>query len=254
LKTTQINILMYHSISEGAGPSCISPSLFREQLDILQACAYQAIPLATLPALLQSNRDLPSRSVVITFDDAFADFTTTAFPHLQARSWPATIFLPAAKMGKTNDWQRGRGRAQFLPLMSWETAADLGHRGIELGSHAINHTRLTQLPPEVALDEIVTSRRSIESITGCSVTSFAPPYGNTNRRLREEISKSYSLAVGTRLGRARPDSDLYNLPRIEMFYFQNPRHWRAYLEQGSTLYYQVRKALRSIRAVAKADW
>jgi peptidoglycan/xylan/chitin deacetylase (PgdA/CDA1 family) len=133
--------------------------------------------------------------------------------------------------------------------MTWDTVSDLGRQGIEFGSHGINHVRLTRLPYNMALEEIASSKGSIESTTGCSVTSFAAPYGATTRILREEIRKSYRLAVGTRFARARPDSDPWDLPRIEMFYFQNSRNWRRYLEEESRAYFNLRKTLRAMRSI-----
>ena len=41
-----VNILMYHSISEGAGPTCIAPRTFREQMAALEECGYRAVALA----------------------------------------------------------------------------------------------------------------------------------------------------------------------------------------------------------------
>jgi peptidoglycan/xylan/chitin deacetylase (PgdA/CDA1 family) len=254
MKTPKINILTYHSISEGIEPTCTSHKIFRQQLDILEACEYKAIPLSELPGRIVGRNHSPARLVVITFDDGYADFATTAFPELRARGWSATVFLPAAKIGGVNDWDLIRGRARQIPLMAWDTVSELGHQGIELGSHAMSHNHLTRLSHQAACEEIANSRRLIETITGCSVTSFAAPYGATNSKLREEIKKSYRLAVNTRLAIARPDSDPYNLPRIDMCYFRNTRRWREYLEQGSTSYFRLRKALRTVRVIATADW
>jgi peptidoglycan/xylan/chitin deacetylase (PgdA/CDA1 family) len=254
MKKPEINILTYHSISEGDGPTCISPRVFREQLDILEACGYKAVSLLELNGWFERKGETSSRLVALTFDDGYADFATEAFPALRARGWSATVFLPVAKIGGVNDWDSLHLGASLLPLMTWDAAADLGRQGIELGSHAMNHARLTRLPYRMAREEIAGSKRSIESITGCRVTSFAAPYGSTTRKLREEIKNSYRLAVGTRLAQAQPDSDPYDLPRIEMFYFQNPRHWRDYLEGRSKIYFNFRKALRALRNISITNW
>jgi hypothetical protein len=82
------------------------------------------------------------------------------------------------------------------------------------------------------------------------VTSFAPPYGKTNAAIRAEIRQHYRVAVGTTLARARHTSDVYNLPRIEMWYFRDPRRWRAYLEGRAEGYFFLRQALRHIRTLS----
>ncbi len=93
------------------------------------------------------------------------------------------------------------------------------------------------------------SKRLIEDNTGCRVTSFAPPYGKTNWAVRLEISKHYQAAVGTTLAQARRTSDLYDLPRIEMWYFRSRHRWCAYLEGGSRGYFMLRQALRTVRVL-----
>jgi hypothetical protein len=93
----------------------------------------------------------------------------------------------------------------------------------------------------------------IEESAGCRVTCFAPPYGKTNPAVRAEVSRHYLAAVGTSMARAQRTSDVYDLPRIEMWYFRSKRRWRAYLEGGAHGYFTLRKALRRVRALAQGD-
>jgi hypothetical protein len=41
-------------------------------------------------------------------------------------------------------------------------------------------------------------------------------------------------------------SDLFDLPRIEMWYFRNIERWRRYVSQGWTPYFALRRALRAV--------
>jgi peptidoglycan/xylan/chitin deacetylase (PgdA/CDA1 family) len=246
-----INILMYHSISDGPGPTCIPPHVFREQMAALDACGYCAISLADLAAWIHGERELAERAVVITFDDGFDDFASVAFPELQARGWTATIFLPTGMIGGTDDWQAHASSSPARPLMTWKTVAELACLGMDFGGHGVSHTDLTSLAPAAAREEIVTCKRMIEESTGCPVTCFAPPYGKTNPAVRAEVSQHYLAAVGTTMARVHRTSDVYDLPRIEMWYFRHERRWRAYLEGGARGYFVVRKSLRKVRALAR---
>src|SRR5450755_3578189 len=91
-----IDILMYHSISEGSSPTCIAPSVFRRQMGVLSECGYNVVPLMDVVRCLDGQGTLPERAVVLTFDDGYEDFATVAYPELQARNWSATVYLPAA--------------------------------------------------------------------------------------------------------------------------------------------------------------
>ena len=50
-------------------------------------------------------------------------------------------------------------------------------RGHEIGLHTRSHRRLSTLPWQSLMDEIVTARRELESLTGTKVRWFRPPYG-----------------------------------------------------------------------------
>jgi peptidoglycan/xylan/chitin deacetylase (PgdA/CDA1 family) len=241
-----IGILMYHSLSAGAAPVCIAPETFREQLAALAECGYRTVSLAHVAGWLRGESELSERSVVLTFDDGFDDFATVAFPELHARGWTATVFLPSGKVGGAADWEANApGR-----LMSWPTVAELARAGIDFGAHTVSHADLTALPPAVAHEEIVGSKRQIEDQLGRPVTSFAAPYGRTTRAVRAEIGRHYAAAVSTRLARVRPASDPHDLPRIEMWYFRNPRRWRAYLQGSARAYFNLRRVLRGLRTLA----
>jgi len=250
MHTGAIDILMYHSIAEGTGPTCMAPAIFREHMAALAESGYHTITLATCAAWMRGEVALAERPVVLTFDDGFDDFARVAFPELQARGWTATVFLPTGKVGGTDDWDAHPPGAPARALMSWQTVTELARLGIDFGAHGVTHTALTTLPPAAAQEEIVRGKRMIEDYAGCHVTSFAPPYGQTNPAVRAAICQHYQVAVGTALARAQRTSDVYNLPRIEMWYFRNLRRWRAYLEGGARGYVVLRQTLRTVRTLA----
>ncbi len=243
-----IDILMYHSISNGTGPTCIDPELFRQQMQIMAECGYCGISLSELLVNPKQDRLGPARPIVLTFDDGYLDFGDIVFPELNARGWNATLFVPAGKVGGTDDWDNQSGRSA-KSILSWQALADLSRQGIEIGAHGVSHLDLTKLPLNEVQHEVVESRRLIEDRIGRPVVSFAAPFGRTNSAVREVISQHYQVAVGTELGRARPTSNVLNLPRIEMWYFCNLPRWRAYLRGGARGYFMIRQLLRKTKSI-----
>jgi peptidoglycan/xylan/chitin deacetylase (PgdA/CDA1 family) len=90
-------ILLYHSISTTEssfikGTNCwIPPERFNAHLNYLKKF-YRVISLQELVEHLEKGV-IPSRSVVVTFDDGFADNFLWAYPYLKRHQITATIFL-----------------------------------------------------------------------------------------------------------------------------------------------------------------
>jgi peptidoglycan/xylan/chitin deacetylase (PgdA/CDA1 family) len=96
-------VLTYHRVDEPADdlyPGLISatPGAFATQVAWL-ARSYQLVSLGDVLARLDGGDALPPRSVLITFDDAYRDFASKAWPVLRANRAPAALFVPTAYPG-----------------------------------------------------------------------------------------------------------------------------------------------------------
>jgi peptidoglycan/xylan/chitin deacetylase (PgdA/CDA1 family) len=238
-----VSILTWHSISEGPGPTRIAPTAFREQLAVLADTGCAVLRLRDLPSRLADPAALPPRAVVLTFDDGFLDFAATAAPALEARGWPSTLFLAAARVGRISEWP-GMPPRQVQPLLDWTALARLADQGVEIGAHGLSHLDLTRLPAAAAEAEIAGSRQVLEERLGTRVHAFAYPFGRSTSALRDAVGRHYALGVGTALRRARPGCDLRALPRIDMWYFRRPERLRRFVERGRSAYAGVRRILR----------
>ena len=70
----------------------ITPAVLEERFRILQDGGYSVLPLDEAVMRLAANT-LPPRSVVLTFDDGFADFALEVYPLLAKFGFPATVYL-----------------------------------------------------------------------------------------------------------------------------------------------------------------
>ncbi len=147
-------ILTYHSISHGDSPLKISPELFAEQMEWLRDNA-RVVSLGEIVAALASRRPLPERTVVLTFDDGFHDFYTSAAPLLHRWGLPATVFLATGYCGRTNGWPGQPDWVDREPLLNWEHVAELARQGFSFGAHSVSHPVLTRLPVVEAQREIL---------------------------------------------------------------------------------------------------
>jgi peptidoglycan/xylan/chitin deacetylase (PgdA/CDA1 family) len=87
-------ILMYHRVADvNSDPwgLCVTPKHFAEQLEVLQEQT-RPLRLQHLAAALRDGK-VPRRSVVVTFDDGYADNLYQGRPALERYDIPATVFI-----------------------------------------------------------------------------------------------------------------------------------------------------------------
>ncbi len=97
-------VLCYHRINEACPDPrlCVTPSRFAEHLEVLRQYA-RPIRLQQLSQAL-SEESLPDRSVVLTFDDGYADNLYNAKPVLEHYDIPATVFVITGYIGREREF------------------------------------------------------------------------------------------------------------------------------------------------------
>jgi peptidoglycan/xylan/chitin deacetylase (PgdA/CDA1 family) len=99
-----LRVLTYHRVEEIAPDLSsyhrvtVTPEKFERQMRFL-AVHYQVLSMSDLLEAYQDGRSLPSSSVIVTFDDAYRDFATNAWPILKKHQIPVTLFVPTAFPG-----------------------------------------------------------------------------------------------------------------------------------------------------------
>lgn len=243
-----VDILMYHSISTDAGPTSIAPSVFADQM---AAITDAGIPVVSMDSFLAARRDgvtLPgTRAVVITFDDGFEDFAEVALPILQDHQFPSLVYLPTDYVGRAANWP-GSGNPPRR-LMSWSVVRELSDGGVSFGSHSVTHPDLNSLAEDALDAELSVSRLEIEERLGKKCLHFAAPYGRAADAAQRQIRTQYQTSAGTRLAQADLRSDLFDLPRLEMYYFQEMDRWQAHLAGEGSAYLRRRRIFRNVRAI-----
>jgi peptidoglycan/xylan/chitin deacetylase (PgdA/CDA1 family) len=218
--TDAIPILMCHSISDAATPrfaSCaLPPAQFREQMAYLHREGYTPITVSELATCLdaRSSATLPARPVVLTFDDAYEDFYTDAFPVLREYGFAATLYVVTAFVNGRARWLHYE-RETHRPMISWGQLREIADQGIECGSHTRVHPQVDTLPRQEAWDEIRTSKDDLEQQLGRPVTTFAYPYGHFDAATRAMVAEAgYSAACAVKIAMSSPSDDRFALARV----------------------------------------
>jgi peptidoglycan/xylan/chitin deacetylase (PgdA/CDA1 family) len=244
-------MLMYHAVTPDTvapdWPWAVSMRQFRDQLDFLATEGYATPTMGELAAAPIQN--WPGRTAVITFDDGYAD-NLAACEELQKRGMRATWFIVSGSIGQPPGWPddgRPAGR-----LLNADELREMQVNGMEIGSHTVNHVRLTGLDDEHLMQELTHSRTTLEDLLGTAVGSFAYPYGDWDQRCAAAVQQAgYAAACTTEPGWTLRDNSLFQLRRLTILNIDTPGSFARKLCFGShNVRWQdlARYALRRMRA------
>lgn len=124
----------------------------------------------------------PIKAAIITFDDGMLSQYTYAKTILDKYIFKATFYIICNSVDKEN-------------RMNWNNIQILEEEGHEIGSHSMNHKRLSKLSEEEMKYEIIQSKRCLQE-NGVNVTSFSFPYndGDNNKNILKIIADNYYIA------------------------------------------------------------
>lgn len=182
----------------------VTPSDFAAQMDWLAGNGYHPITTEDLYAYLSGARGLPSRPVILTFDDGYTDFYTTALPILRSHDFSAVAYIISNFVGQPG-------------YMTAAQIAEADHQGIEIGSHTMSHPNLARLPAATVHAEVTGSKQALEAMVGHPVASFCYPSGKFTSFVAGEVAAAgYHDATTTAFGFVHTMSDRYAWTRLRV--------------------------------------
>lgn len=101
-------VVTYHRVADppGGAPHTslfVAPDDLRAHVDAVRS-RYNVVSAEDLLEARSGRRRLPRRALMFTFDDAYIDFATSAWPILRERSLPATLFVPTDYPDRPDRW------------------------------------------------------------------------------------------------------------------------------------------------------
>lgn len=211
-----VPVLTYHKLSRNGVPDAMTvrEADFEAQMRFLRENGHRVIPLDDLFEFLQFRRQIPARSVVITFDDGWRSVYDIAWPILKKYGYPATLFVYTDLIVGSRE------------TLSWEQVRELSRNGFDLQGHSKTHRYLGRKErkessrdySEAVRKEIVESAKIIRKHTGREVKYLAYPYGDTNALVSETTRKEgYKLAFTVERTSAPFFANDYHVSRSMIF-------------------------------------
>jgi len=211
-------VLAYHKVANfELGGTWVPPRRFERQMDALLEAGFRFIDEAAFLDALDGRREGSNREILLTFDDGYRGLLESAVPALEARRIPTLVFLVSAFVGKDNTWDLRLPGRRFKHL-AWDEIDDLTRRGFSFGSHTRTHRDLTRLPLDDLREELVHSKRELESRLGTQVQSLSYPFARSAAAVRSEAARAgYRAAFTLYPKRASAVPDRFELRREAVY-------------------------------------
>ncbi|MGH8273595.1 MAG: polysaccharide deacetylase family protein [Gammaproteobacteria bacterium] len=171
---------------------------------------------------LLSERPLPKRPVILSFDDGYRDNHEYLLPLLEEHDARAVVFALGDRDLRFNRWDSETGEPEAALMTDAELRACAASGRVEIGSHGLAHRHLTQLDETALARELTASKAGLEAVVGKPVHAFAYPYGEWGPRERDAVARA-GYAVGVATDRGLPiEQDRYAVARRIMFSATTP--------------------------------
>jgi peptidoglycan/xylan/chitin deacetylase (PgdA/CDA1 family) len=204
----QIPILCYHQIrdwrptdSRTARTYIVPPAAFAVQMKMLADSGYHTVSPDQLYAYLLTGSRLPSKPILLTFDDTDLDQYTIAYPEMKKYGFKGVFFIMTVSLGRPH-------------YMSREQVRQLSDEGHTIGSHTWDHHNVKKYAGNDWITQLDKPTRQLEAITGKTIRYFAYPFGLWNTAAFPELKKRGFVAAFQLNEKMDPVDPLYSLRRI----------------------------------------
>lgn len=198
-----VPVLMYHHVSPSPGLITVRPSTFEMQMAHLAYNGYTTLTAEQLFDFLQGEKQVPRKSLVITFDDGYLDNYVYAFPILKRFGLHGIIFATTGWIGdgpaRNHAGEDGElppcpdhrsckaaiasGKADSV-MLRWSEIALMEESGaVEIHSHTHSHIRWDQQIPAkdqclaALASDLAESRETLHTFLGKDSRHLCWPWG-----------------------------------------------------------------------------
>lgn len=217
-----VPIFMYHHVGllpakAGAARQdlTVSTADFEQEVKFLSEQGYSTVTLRDIYLYGLGQKVLPTKPVVFTFDDGYADVFENAVPILQQYGFVGTFAIitqyPGAKH-VTNLYA------------SWQQIAQALAQGMEIVSHTQNHFDGTnkKFDYQYILTNLRNSMADLQTHLGSATNILVYPYGHYNQQYLEAAhTAGFVMGITTHEGATVYLDHLMEIPRLRVHGHEN---------------------------------
>ncbi|WP_237073804.1 polysaccharide deacetylase family protein [Mucilaginibacter mali] len=244
LARKQVPILCYHQIrdwtakdSKNAKDYICPIGVFKAHMKMLADSGYHTILPDQLYAYLTTGAALPSKPIMLTFDDTDLDQFTIANPELKKYHFKAVYFVMTVSLGRPH-------------YMTPDMVKKLSDEGNIIGSHTWDHHMVTKYshnsvlkiigkngkvttkPTDDWVTQIDKPTKKLEEITGKKLQYFAYPFGLWNKSAIAGIKEHGFKAAFSLADKRDPQDPLFTIRRIITSGYWSPKTLSTSIRQS----------------------
>jgi peptidoglycan/xylan/chitin deacetylase (PgdA/CDA1 family) len=212
-KSLSVPILEYHEANYVPGDiATLKPGEFLSQLQWLHSHGFHTINFGQLYAAMYYGYQLPSRPVLLTFDDGYESIYFKVYPLLKKYHDEATLFIVSDFTHNAPD------RTKKFPTLTKSELVEMQSSGlVDIESHTMDHRNLSTLPDSRAAWEISGSASFLKGIVNHKIAFFCYPDGGyTSKTVAIVKNANFLLAVTQNQGYANISQGPFTLNRISI--------------------------------------
>ena len=169
-----VPVLCYHNLApQSKGRLVLGVKSFEEQMHYLKSQGYRVVSLKEFLEFASLKKQLPRKSLVLTFDDGYRAFIQYAYPILKELGFTATLFVYTDYIGAG------------VTALSWADLKKLAAEGFNIEAHTKSHGNMRRAATESADEyakrlaaELNVPKDLFSKNLGYLPQSLAYPYGS----------------------------------------------------------------------------
>jgi peptidoglycan/xylan/chitin deacetylase (PgdA/CDA1 family) len=201
---SEIPALCYHNINtspEKEDELRISALHFEQQIKTLYDSGYHTIVPVQLYDYLTKGLPLPSKPVMLTFDDTHETHFSIVAKVLEKYGYKGVFFIMTVCIGKKN----------YLKAEQIKMLAESGHA---IEGHTYDHPSVKIIKANQWGEQVDKPKKQLEAITGKAVEFFAYPFGVWDEQAIIELKNRGIRAAFQLTGKKSSKDPLYTIKRM----------------------------------------
>lgn len=186
----EVLILLYHNVTDKKSISSkddlyVHIDDFRDQLDYIVEMGYNVITLQELYDLRQNDKEIPKKTIVLTFDDGDKSSYDVVFPELEKRNLKASFFVTTRQLNE-------KGFVTKSNLIEMENA------GQDIQSQGHNNEDFIESTIAQVHKSMYLSKKILEDILDKKVLFLVYPNSSFNSeviRIAQDVGYEWALST-----------------------------------------------------------